>query len=546
MGRVFKNCLGRLSVAVFLGLGFTVVQTQAQSSCSTETFQVPVTSAAKPVDVLLVLETSSSMSDVRPKILEGLKSFIASLPVNSDFNFAVMLSHGGLSPLAGKLYQASGEPLVLKTSELTREQIQASLETKILQAPSDSTSGGGEEGIFSLYRGVTTPELVAESQGAGFFRDTAALSVVFIADRRDICAYPPAGVPEESDPVKQSARIRDCEGVSTLGLLNRLAFLKGSLPVLVSGLLYAKEPVPLGKELGYGYLEMISQNRGFAVDLAQDDLRAGMNPVAALGGQTPGQSEFILAKTSIDPLSLKVSANGQDIPFRFDGINKVTTLVPVPEGGTASISYCLKVENPYTGLCAIYEQAEDWEHWTLTPATQDLVLKNKKGNNAIGAVRNLLIDTVNGKLTVQSAMAVASISSTQGNSYLRITGDIGFINSTGGSMRIDKAAHVGAITDTNGSFQLNAQTVASYTQSSGNACVRAESIGKIESMNGNKTFIANEIAELSAVKGTVHIYGAVIHSLVNTTGKVCLHNGAKVINSTNVRGFVGECPVEGP
>lgn len=533
-----------LQVIFLVGFGLaqfsTAMAAAAAGSCYTDTFQVPA-SKGKAVDVLFVVETSPSMSDLREKVARGLSDFVARLPANSDFNIAVMASHGSTSQFSGTLYHVESEPLVLKSSQLSPAETQGYLETKLMQLPVDADSGGGEEGLFSLFNGLSSPALLSEIQAADFFRANAALSVVFIADRRDICAVTPPGVPEETDPVKIAARFRDCEGLTAEGLTNRLALLKGSMPLLVSGIIYTDSAAPEGKEIGYGYTDMIRLNGSTAIDISRDDIGAGLAPLVALGGQTSGQNTFDLSHVNIDPTTLKVTVDGQEVPFTYDG-SKVTTLLPAREGATVVISYCLGYENPYAGDCKVFENADQWDSWTPTPSTVDLEIKNKSGNVSVGAVRNLLIQKRSGQLSVDSAMAVSSISSVSGGHYLRLTGDIGAISDVTGSFRIDKAGNVGAVSGTKGSFQLNAITLSSYTNGSGNACIRAGSIGKIQSMNGTKIFIASEIDEMSDIKDKVHVYGAVIRSVTDMTGTICLHNGAKVLNTSNVSGFIGACP----
>jgi hypothetical protein len=514
----------------------------AADSCTAETFQVPV-SKARAVDVLFVIETSPSMSDIQQKISSGISDFISKLPVHSDFNIAVMLSQGSTSNLSGKLYQMESEPLVLKSSQLTNAQIQASLEKKLMQMSADVAAGAGEEGMFSLYNGISNPTLLSEIQAADFLRSQAALSVVFIADRRDICAVTPPGVPEETDPARLEARFRDCEGLTATGLLSRLSLLKGTNPLLVSGIIYTDASASQGKEIGYGYTDIIRLNGGQAIDIGHDDISGGLSAMIALGGQTSGQNTFTLSHTNIDPTTLKVTVDGQEVLFTYDG-SKVITLLPAHEGATVVVSYCMNYENPYVDGCKVFENADQWESWTPTPSTVDMEIKNKSDNISIGAVRNLLVQNRSGRLRVDSAMAISSILSVDGNNYLRVTGDIDVMNDIGGSFRIDKSGNVGSVVNSYGTFQLNARSLGSYTKASGNACIRAGFIGKIQSMNGTKTFIASEIAEMSIEKGTAHVYGAVIKSVLDTPGTICLHNGAKVLNTSNVSGFIGQCPLE--
>jgi len=311
------------------------------TNCYSETFKQPVTNT-RAVDVLFVVQTSASIAEQRQAIVEGINNFITSLPLGASFNIAVMLSHGSLSNNSGRLYRAAAEPIVLKSTELSAGQIQTYLDMKLANVVLDPASGGGEEGLFSLFNGITTPALLAESQALGFFRPEAALGVVFVADRRDICAMVPAGVAPESDPGKLAARIRDCEGLTAAGLSNRLSLLKGALPLAVSGIIYADSPAPAGKEIGYGYTDMIALNPGVAIDIANDDIDEGLASIAELSGQQMEiQNEFILDYTGIDPKRVTVTVNGAKVPYDIEG-NKVVIESRIPAGATVVIAYCLK------------------------------------------------------------------------------------------------------------------------------------------------------------------------------------------------------------
>lgn len=322
---------------------------KTKEHCFTETFKQPVKNT-RSVDVLFVVQTSASISAQRQAIVAGIQNFITSLPIGSNFNIAVMLAHGSKSNWSGRLYRAQTEPVVLKSAELSNAQVQDYLNVKLNQVVMDPDAGGGEEGLFSLYRGITTPVLLTDSQGSGFFRADAALGVVFVADRRDICAVVPAGVPAETDPDKLTARNRDCEGLTANGLTNQLKVLKGNLPIAVSGIIYADSPAPAGKEIGYGYTDMIALNPGVAIDIANDDIDQGLASIAELSGQQMMvQNEFILDYTGTDPKSVKVTVDGSAVAYTLDG-NKVTVKATIPVGAVVVISYCLK-SKPNTNGC---------------------------------------------------------------------------------------------------------------------------------------------------------------------------------------------------
>lgn len=312
---------------------------ETSTGCFSESFQT--TASSSPVDLLIVLQTSSSINDVKPGIVSGLRSFISSLPTTSDFNIGVMLSHGSTSALSGALYQAGSEPLVLKSSQLTKTQLQDDLEQKLNNVTQDVDSGGGEEGLFSLFHGITTANLLAASKSAGMFRSNAALGVIFIGDRRDICAAIPTGVADETDPVKIAARYRDCEGLTAAGLTYQLKLVKGTEPLIVDGIIYDRAPVPAGKEIGYGYTDMVRLNSGVAIDIAQDSITNGLNSVRALGGATVAQNVFQLSHSGIDPASVRVTVNGVAASFTVSG-SKVTMTSAIPSSSVVVISYCLQ------------------------------------------------------------------------------------------------------------------------------------------------------------------------------------------------------------
>lgn len=317
--------------------------------CFSETFQQPVKNT-KAVDVLFVIQTSEAISAERLAIVSGIKGFISSLPSGSNFNIAVMLAHGSTSRHSGRLFRAETEPLVLKSSELSNTQIQTYLDLKLNDVEADPQSGGGEEGLFSLFNGIATPALLAESQSLGFFRPEAALAVVFVADRRDICAVVPAGVPPEADPIKVAARIRDCEGLTAAGLTARLAALKGLLPVAVSGIIYTAPPVPAGNEIGYGYTDMIALNAGVAIDIENDNIEAGLAVIAELSSQQMEiKNRFVLEYTGIDSRQIIVTVNGVGATYILDG-NTVRIKSKIPPGAVVVIAYCLK-SKPGTKGC---------------------------------------------------------------------------------------------------------------------------------------------------------------------------------------------------
>ncbi|MBS1970958.1 MAG: hypothetical protein JSU04_11660 [Bdellovibrionales bacterium] len=354
------------------------------SDCYQETYTVPVGSSS-PMDILFVVDTSDSMTDELGRIKTGISQLMNSLPVGADINVGVMLAHGSLSTQSGAMFKATGEPAVLKSKMLTSSQMNTFMNHKLSSLPQDANAGGGEEGMFSLFNGITTPGLLAASQADGMFRAEASLTVIFVADQRDICAITPAGVPAETDPAKLAARIRDCEGLTAQGLTSRLKTLKGAQSLAVSGIIHAQAPAPSadGDEIGYGYTDMISLSKGTAIDLDKSQIGASLQKLV-LGEGSSANAAFTLTHDGVDPSSVKVTVNGMEVPFVLSG-QTVTIQQNIPAGATVVINYCVnksdlsgkakKLAAIMTMACPIYNKsypqpyvaptaAEIWTHLT--------------------------------------------------------------------------------------------------------------------------------------------------------------------------------------
>lgn len=310
------------------------------NDCYKESFRIPIGSQ-KPTDVLFVVDTSSSMSDEMPKVRSAISQFVGSLSPTADVNMAVMLAHGSTSTYSGALFKATSEPATLKSRVLNPIQMETFLRHKLNSLPQDADAGGGEEGMYSLFNGITSPALLAASQADGFFRPNADLTVIFVADQRDICAITPAGVPPETDPGKLAARIRDCEGLTAQGLSSRLRSLKGAQALKVTGIIYAQTPPSSvdGNEIGYGYTDMTAINQSTPIDFDRSDIANSLKRL--LSGGSVGQAEFTLTHSGVDSSTVRVLVDGVEVPFVLSG-TKVILQQAAPAGATVVVHYCVE------------------------------------------------------------------------------------------------------------------------------------------------------------------------------------------------------------
>ena len=73
----------------------------------------------------------------RGQIANGIDSFVAELPVDVDYNIAVIQGHSSLSSYTGKVYGYGSNPAVLKSSELSVSDIRSYLKTNMTKVKTD-------------------------------------------------------------------------------------------------------------------------------------------------------------------------------------------------------------------------------------------------------------------------------------------------------------------------------------------------------------------------------------------------------------------------
>lgn len=326
------------------------------SECFVEEFRQPTAKKYNQLDILFVTDTSGSLNEERPAIARELKEFVAQLPADINYNVALMLGHGSRGAHSSKLYKYKNDPYVLKSDELSIDEISEQLVYKMTHTKTDNFSDGGEEGLYSLQHAFDNGMKTAIG-AHGFLRPEAALAVIFIADENDICAEYPAGVKPVADPdkVEPVAKTRDCEGISPARLYQTLLVHQNGRPLLVSGIIYNESSViPKGgeNEIGYGYLELIRMSGGVAVDLSGNRYHEGL---AEIGSLVKDRLELVrehqiknadIAK--IDPSTVKAFVDGREVEISYNEENGLVRLIDDAgrDNSLVEIHYCLKSVEP--------------------------------------------------------------------------------------------------------------------------------------------------------------------------------------------------------
>lgn len=327
-------------------------------SCFAKRSVQPEGQISRKIDILFVADTSGSLQEERGDIANGIDSFVGALPANVDYRVGVLLGHGPKSSWYGKLYRYGSEPAVLSSSTMTLNDIRTKLRNKLTQTADDMDTDGGEAGMLALTQAVSASRL-AESRTAGFFRNDAALAVVFIADENDICAQYPAGVTPVVDTEGRElpAKAKYCSGITPLSVVNTLKAVQGDRPMLVSSIAYKdayKVPRVGENEVAYGIIETVAMAGGLTIELADGHYDTGLMQIGTLAMlKLELLTEFKLAEDNIDASTIKVLVDGSHRDHSW--IEPTKTVHVASPGGARSvvdITYCEKgpvVDDPPGG-----------------------------------------------------------------------------------------------------------------------------------------------------------------------------------------------------
>jgi hypothetical protein len=314
--------------------GIVSIGTIEGEQCYQQTFQEP-DSAPNKLDVLLLANTRDQENHLRNSLASSWDSYSAQLPRGSDFRVAVMLGNGSESEWSGKLWHHWDDPSVLhREDSLFGWIVTDFLAFDFWDFPSDRGGVDGQEELFSLSTGVTSGSAIENSKSEGFFREDAALAVVFVSDVPDACFQPELGV--DASPAA------DCGGFSIKNLYASLQAFKGTRPVVLEGAVHTDSR-------GAGYTDLIQLGKGLAIDPDDTSCRGPDDLMRKLGAFA-AQNAFVFDTTfpiGMEPLdnkSVKVWLDGK--PSSVYTFNETSDTISVPganhAGATVVVQYCVE------------------------------------------------------------------------------------------------------------------------------------------------------------------------------------------------------------
>lgn len=311
----------------------------------------------RKMDIVIVPDTSGSIVEERGAIADGFDAFLNSLPAEVDYRVGVVLGHSPRTQWSGSLYQKGTEPLVLDSQSMDTASLISALNTKMQSPATDNFSDGGEMGLHSLMRALTDNKEAIQAEG--FFREDAALAVIFVADEQDICADFPDGVIPVPDPQGGEDRSYNeycLDGDSNLtvtpqSIVDLIKEHQGDRPFVVGGVIYNNaNTISLGgeNEIGYGYKEAVELAGGINVDLASGDYGDGLTRLGKMAQvAVDPENSFNLKTAKVDPSTIEVLVDGQSVGYSYDGsVNQVTLDVERGPFSVANVKYCEKEESP--------------------------------------------------------------------------------------------------------------------------------------------------------------------------------------------------------
>lgn len=339
------------------------------AACVVDSFQQEDDPSApiRKVDILFVMDTSGSMQDDWRRVANNISGLTNVLDPDVHIRMGVILGH--VESLRGKLFSgedASGRlhPKVLDTTTMSTGQISQALfdtfEAGIAFVKRDR--GSGEAAFYSLYSAIT--ERYAHNKSLGFFRDDAALSIVFMSDEHEIGSFFPVrrDAPQRCDEQFEERIKREyyesirLNADSLTGVLENL---KAVMPVSAHAFVNItledlfknndRNAECLYDSLGYGYFDIVSNTNGVLYSL-QDDRSEGMERIGiAVKRDLELIHRFRLSRPSsmVDPNTIEAKVDSVVTNHRYNpGDSTVFLSNAGVAGSIIEISHCKPEEEP--------------------------------------------------------------------------------------------------------------------------------------------------------------------------------------------------------
>jgi hypothetical protein len=293
-------------------------------------FMQPECPTNSKVDILFVVDASPSMQDLRSKIAVYVPELLRKLPIEMDYRVAVMLGNGGASYRSGRLYASKNSPFVMNSRVEKTDLMQQELAQTLAEEVSDADDADGKALLYSLNRSLDADRL-SEIQARGFYRPDAALAVVFITNRADLCDSSSSGSPAFNKYCTDS----QLGSVDMASLTySKLKAFKGNLPLILGGFL------PSSQSVTPGLSEFLAERAGsLRIDIENDPYRSDLDGFKdLLVSDLSVLTQFHLSGSdAILPNTMTVTVDGTPVSVDFSSNDRTVSLQIEQAGHSGSL-----------------------------------------------------------------------------------------------------------------------------------------------------------------------------------------------------------------
>lgn len=274
------------------------------------------TQAASDIDVLWVIDNSSSMGEEQARVQAAINGYFSYFQtLNLDYHMGVVTSDIVTATMAGRL---QGEPKFIDTTTVSPE-------VELAEAINVGTEDQGDEsGLAAAELALSEPLLSTDN--AGFLREDARLSIIWLSDEPEQSAEDAAHYIEFIDTLKSDPDyfiLAAIVGDPTTGCTTKC------------------EGVASSATDGSKYADVVAAFGGVFESICTCDLGPALMALGAFS--TEWLIRFPLSSVPIDPTEIVVTVDGA---ITFDWVyeadtNSVVFNVPPPEGSAISVQYDL-------------------------------------------------------------------------------------------------------------------------------------------------------------------------------------------------------------
>ncbi len=247
---------------------------------------------SQKIDLMFVLDGSSSMNDETEVIKAALSGFVTAIMDQGMDLCVAVIAASPLLERSGQLFSLSGNDSdkVICSKSVTRGTFIGRIQENLNTHTVDTVD---ETGLYSFKESFLNQSNLNKNQNLGFFRDDATLAVIFVADENDISTSPvpnnpllcagapqynfsPQGIVDENELLGddcKEAQIRqdylsNANGELIWGHQRIYREALGFQQVLpfYSAIIGYLEPNVNG-EMAHGYLDFVNANGGYKIDI---------------------------------------------------------------------------------------------------------------------------------------------------------------------------------------------------------------------------------------------------------------------------------------